>query len=123
MYPLTISADAGRDLLLQLAQASQALETQPRFYNTLTSNCTNELAKAANQVKPDAIPLNMALVFPGYSNEVLHQLGFLPNDVSLDELNRRFFITDLVAAEYQRVDFSQALRADLRERASLPPLR
>jgi hypothetical protein len=48
MYPLRIPGEAARELFLQLAHASQQLESQPRFYNTLTSNCTNELAKAAN---------------------------------------------------------------------------
>jgi hypothetical protein len=54
MYPLTIPIEGARELFLQLARATQELETRPRFYNTLTSNCTNELAKAANKVKPGA---------------------------------------------------------------------
>lgn len=116
MYPLTVSMESARELFLQLAQTSQQLEAQPRFYNTLTSNCTNELAKAANRVKVDAIPPNPALVFPGYSNEVLHRLGFIPNDAPLDEVNRRYYISDLVLADYEQDDFSRLLRLTLKER-------
>jgi uncharacterized protein DUF4105 len=113
MYPLTISVEAARELLLQLAQASRQLESHPRFYNTLTSNCTNELANAANRVKPGAIPPNLALVFPGYSNEVLYKLGFIPNDDSLEAIDRRYYVSDLVVANYDRTGFSELVRAAL----------
>jgi hypothetical protein len=116
MYPLTIPAEAARELFLQLARASQELATQPRFYNTFTSNCTNELAKAANRVRPGAIPPNRALFFPGYSDEVLYGLGFLPNDVELEELRRRSDISEIVMTSYEQPDFSRRLRAELARR-------
>lgn len=116
MYPLMIPAEAGRELFIQLADASHELESRPRFYNTLLSNCTNELARAANRVKADSVPLNTALVFPGYANQVLYELGYLPQDLPLEELNRRSYVTDLVAASYDREDFSERLRSALAER-------
>jgi hypothetical protein len=116
MYPLIISVEAERTLFLQLAEASRNLETHPRFYNTLTNNCTSELARAANRVKPGAIPPNIALVFPGYSDELLYERGVFPNDVSLDQLTRRYAISDIVRATYEREDFSRALRMELASR-------
>ena len=116
MYPLTISVEAERTLFLQLAEASRDLESHPRFYNTLTNNCTSELARAANRVKPGAIPPNIALVFPGYSDELLYERGVFPNDVSLDQLTRRYAISDIVRATYEREDFSRALRMELASR-------
>lgn len=116
MYPLRIPLEAARALFLQLARVTQQLESRPRFYNTLTSNCTNELAKTANAVKPGSIPPNRALVFPGYSPELLHGLGFIPNDVPLDELNRRAYITDIVQEHYEDEDFSGRLRSELEKR-------
>jgi hypothetical protein len=65
MYPVVGATDSGQRLFLDLAETSRQLETRPRFYNTLTSNCTNELAKVANQAQPGAIPPNIGLVFPG----------------------------------------------------------
>jgi hypothetical protein len=116
MYPLTIPAESARALFLQLAEASQQLETRPRFYHTLTSNCTNELAKAANQVKPGAIPPNRALLFPGHSDEVLHRLGFIPNDLPLESVSQAYYISDLVLANYGHEDFSRLLRLELMRR-------
>jgi hypothetical protein len=121
MYPLTISSQSARALFLQLAHASHQLETQPRFYNSLTSNCTNELAKAANRVRPGAIPPNISFVLPGYSNAVLYDLGFIPTDVPLEELDQRYAISDIVMASYEQEAFSRLLRLELEKRSSSLP--
>jgi uncharacterized protein DUF4105 len=116
MYPLTIPTEGARALLLQLADSSQQLVTTPRFYNTLTSNCTNELAKAANKVKPDAIPPNIALVLPGYSDKLLYDLGYIPNDAPLPDVRKRYSISDLVVATYGDPEAWKLVRAALHAR-------
>ncbi len=113
MYPLVGSMDAARRLFLDLAQVSQDLEDHPRFYNSLTSNCTNELARAANAAEPGAIPPNIALLLPGYSDRVLYGLGFIPNDAPLDVERQRYSITETVTRLADQPDFSEALRAHL----------
>lgn len=116
MYPLNIPIDSAQKLFLNLAEVTHQLETQPRFYNTVTSNCTNELAKAANTVQAGTIPPNIALVFPGYSDEVLYDLGFIPHDVPLELVRLRYSISDLVVANYSQAEFSNLLRSQLNNR-------
>jgi hypothetical protein len=113
MYPLVGSMDSARRLFLDLAEVSQQLETLPRFYNTLTSNCTNELAKVANLAEPGAVPPNIALIFPGYADNLLYDLGFIPNDAPLDIIRQRYAITDSVMATVDQPDFSRLLRLRL----------
>jgi hypothetical protein len=113
MYPLLISDEQAQRLFLQLAQTSQELEAEPRFYNTLTSNCTNELARVANQIRPGTIPNDIALVLPGYSVELLHRLGFIPNQVSVAELRRQHDISDFVREHSHKPEFSALLRQHL----------
>jgi hypothetical protein len=113
MYPLVGSMDSARKLFLHLAEVSRQMETEPRFYNTLTSNCTNELAKAVNLAEPGSIPPNVALIFPGYSDNVLYDLGFIPNDAPLELVRQRYAITDAVAATVEQNEFSQLLRTRL----------
>ncbi|HCB22238.1 hypothetical protein A3B42_03980 [Candidatus Daviesbacteria bacterium RIFCSPLOWO2_01_FULL_38_10] len=113
MYPLTISNNGAKQLFLQLAQVSLNLESQPRFYNTLTSNCTNELAKAANQVKANSIPFNIALNFPGYSDRELYKLGYISNIIPFEDLKRRSYISDIAEKNSNKSDFSKRLREDL----------
>lgn len=72
LYPVDITHDQALTLLTNLLQRTEALETQPRYYNTITSNCTNELAKAAG--------LNWApaYVLTGRSDEYLFRRGIIP---------------------------------------------
>jgi hypothetical protein len=113
MFPLVGSLESGRQLFMELARETQQLETQPRFYNTITSNCTNELAKVANKAQPGAIPPSPALVFPGYAVDLLYSLGYIPNDAPLEAVRQRHAITDTVAAIVQDPNFSRLLRIHL----------
>jgi hypothetical protein len=113
MYPMVGSGKTARQLFLNLAEESRRLETRPRFYNTFASNCTNELAKAANQAQPGAIPPDPALIFPGYSDGLLYRLGFIPNDAPLEAIRERYAITDAVAELIDQSDFSRLLRLRL----------
>jgi hypothetical protein len=112
MYPLNISRETSEKLFIQLAKESQKLETSPRFYNTLTSNCTNELAKNANKVKPGTIPFSYSLL-PGYSAESLYKLGLIDNSKPLEELRQKYYISDFVQKNYKDKDFSKRLRGYL----------
>jgi hypothetical protein len=113
MYPVIGTLESGRTLFRDLAETSRELESQPRFYNTLTSNCTNELAKVANQAQPGAIPPNIGLVFPGYADNVLYGLGFIPNDAPLETVRQRYAITETVIASVDEPNFSALLRLRL----------
>jgi hypothetical protein len=114
MYPLIGSMDSARALFVDLAEVTQQLETHPRFYNTLTSNCTNELAKVANQAQPGAISPNLALIFPGYAARLLYDLGYIQNNAPFETVRERYAITDAVIAIGEVPDLSQLLRSRLK---------
>jgi len=60
-----------------------------------------------------AIPPNIALIFPGYADSLLYDLGFIPNDAPLDTVRQRYAITDAVVATVDQPDFSRLLRLQL----------
>jgi len=86
MYKLNISDKAKRELFLGTASETQKLKARPRFYNTLTGNCTNTLAKHAFRVNKDALPLYSMIVLPGYSDRLLYRLGYIENSRPLEEV-------------------------------------
>ena len=47
VYPLQLDESQKRNFLRLLLEGTRDVATHPRFYNTITSNCTNELAKVA----------------------------------------------------------------------------
>jgi hypothetical protein len=111
VYPVAISGEQKRMLLTRLLQRTQALETQPRYYNTITSNCTNELAKAAGfQWAP-------AYIFTGRSDEYLFRRGIIPG-ASFDQAHRRSDVTEFIQAlnTVPPDVFDRELLAELRRR-------
>lgn len=113
MYPLTISKESGQRLFMQLVKTTQELETQPRFYNTFVSNCTNELAKNANKSKPGTIPYNAAWIFPGFAVNELYKLKLIPTNKPLEEIKKQYYVSDVIKQYYSDPDFSQKIRESL----------
>jgi uncharacterized protein DUF4105 len=113
MYPVVGPLESGRKLFLEMAAISQSLETQPRFYNSITSNCTSELARVANEVQPGAIPPNIGMILPGYADQVLYEGGFIPRDAPLETIRQRYAIRDTVVSLIDKPDFSGLLRSKL----------
>lgn len=72
IYPLDLTETQARDYLNALTDRTAAITQAPRFYNTLHSNCTNELAKTAG------LGWQPAFVLTGRSDEALYDLGLIP---------------------------------------------
>ena len=67
-------------LFRDLAQEVNSLAERPRFYNTLTLNCTNVLAYIINRHAPHTLPLDISWYLPGYADEYLMRQGFIAID-------------------------------------------
>lgn len=76
-YRLNVTQEQARAILDHFIDRTNALHDHPRFYNTLTSNCTNELAKAVNDAFPGVLPWHYSYWLTGYAAAHLHALGFL----------------------------------------------
>lgn len=111
VYPVDISDEQERVLLTRLLERTDALEAQPRFYNTLFSNCTNELAKAAG------FNWAPAYILTGTSDEYLYNRGIIPG-ASFEEANTRANVTAWVKAhnDLSAEAFDAALLHELRQR-------
>lgn len=112
VYPVDIPLARAQDLLRRTLERTDALETGPRFYNTVTSNCTNELAKAAD------LGWHHSFVFTGTSDNYLFRRGVLPG-ASFADANVRADITHWLKAANEAVPeshFDAALLAELRRR-------
>jgi hypothetical protein len=111
VYPVAITDEQKRSLLTRLLERTADLEAQPRYYNTISSNCTNELAKAAGfQWAP-------AYIFTGGSDEYLFRRGIIPGS-SFEQAHARSDVTGFVRALNQAPPeaFDRELLAELRRR-------
>lgn len=118
IYPLAITDPQKQMLLSNLLARTEALETEPRWYNTLFSNCTNELAKAAG------IKWHYSFFLTGKSDEHLFRSGTIPGssfEVAHAEADVSALIRELNAVDPAQFDAAllEELRAR-RERAATP---
>jgi hypothetical protein len=115
VYPVAITDAQKRSLLMRLLERTEALERQPRYYNTIFSNCTNELAKAAG------FRWAPAYVLTGRSDEYLFRRGIIPGE-SFARAHARSDVTDFLRAlnAAPAEVFDAQLLAELRRRNAGP---
>jgi hypothetical protein len=88
------------------------LRDHPRFYNTLTTNCTTMiLAHAA--VNPGVIPYSWKVLLSGYAPEYAYDRGRLVHSMPLGELRRRSHVNAAAQAADDAPDFSRRIRTGL----------
>ena len=76
-YRVTQDIAHQRAYLLAFLRETAALATSPRWYNTITSNCTNVVIKTANRIEPGALPFDKAYVLTGLADDYLIERGIL----------------------------------------------
>ncbi len=111
VYPLALSQDQKQAFLQGLLKRTVAVEAKPRFYNTLASNCTNELAKVAK------LDWHISWILTGYSPQRLYDLKMIPGP-SFEAARDHALIGNEIRAwnDLPSRDFDRALLAELHKR-------
>ena len=104
-----------RSLLLAYVDAANRLADTPRFYNTITANCTTIIYQMVSRIV-GRLPLNYRLLLSGYLPEYVHAIGGLDARLSVPELRRLGRISERAQRADASPDFSAAIRA------GIPPL-
>jgi hypothetical protein len=97
LFRLSATAKQARDLLVAYIADINALSARPRWYNTLTTNCTTVVYHLVNSVSPGwsfSLPLDPRVLVSGYLPGYLQRIGALRQDIPLDELVRLSRIGD-----------------------------
>jgi hypothetical protein len=109
LYRLTAPASNARRLFLDYMRAINELRERPRFYNTLTTNCTTLILSHA-AVNPDHPPFSWKVLLSGYVPEYAYEVGRLDRSLPFRELKRRAHINGLAQSADSTVDFSELIR-------------
>lgn len=110
LYRLTATPAQLRAMLLGYLERADDLQQAPRFYNTLTSNCTTIVFALARRISP-TLPLDYRLLLSGYLGEYVHDRGALVPGYDFATLQAAGRITDRAkAADASGEDFPQAIR-------------
>lgn len=97
LYQLRATKAQARDVLMAYVADINSLAKTPRWYDTLTVNCTTlvfRLVRASGAGWGFTMPLDYRLLLTGRLPEYLQSLGALRSDVPLPELARRSRISE-----------------------------
>jgi hypothetical protein len=111
VYPLQLTAEQEQAFLRSMLDKTMEVSRHPRFYNTLTSNCTNELAKAAG------LGWHYSWVLTGYAPQHLFRMKFIPGQAY--ETAKASAKLDAEIRSWNSLpspEFDRALLAELRRR-------
>jgi len=115
LYRIRMPVDDIRSLFLAYVSQANDVARKPRFYNTITANCTTIIYHMAKRIVGH-LPLDYRLLLSGYLPGYVYKVGGLDSRHSLEELRALGRITERAKQSDRRPTFS----ADIR--AGIPPL-
>jgi hypothetical protein len=112
LFRLVGPTENARRVFLDYLRDINELREHPRFYNTLTTNCTTMiLAHAA--ANPGHVPYSWKVLLSGHAPEAAYERGRLDQSLPFEELKERSHINAAARAADQAPDFSRRIRAHL----------
>ena len=110
VYPIRATRERIRALFIEMLRRSNALASQPEFYNTLTNNCTSNVVDHVNHIVPRAVPHGIKTILPGYADEVAYSLGLIDTGISLEDARKRFRVNVQARRFADSPEFSTRIR-------------
>jgi Domain of unknown function (DUF4105) len=98
-----------RRVFLNYVQTINEMREHPRFYNTLTTNCTTTVLMHSH-VNPESPPWSWKVLLSGYLPQYIYELGKLDRTLPFEELERRVWVNARAHAADRDPAFSQRIR-------------
>ena len=87
LYPLQVSVDTARALLIDYLTVMNHLVNKSEFYNALTKNCTTTIRLHTNAIAQGPIPpMNWRIIASGHLDEYLYEKELLESNLTFKEL-------------------------------------
>jgi hypothetical protein len=111
LFRMNTGPDVAREVLLTYVNEANDLAAHPRWYNTLTTNCTTVVFHIVRAVAP-GMPFDWRVLVSGYLPDFAYDHGALDSSLPFPELRERSKIAPrAIAADAAPSEaFSQAIR-------------
>jgi len=109
LYRLRTPPGRTRALLVEYIKQANDLAVNPRFYNTLTTNCTTAIFDMMRAVT-SSIPFDWRIILTGYLPDYLYEHGAVDTRIPLEKLREGADVTDQVDGSLNEVEFSSRIR-------------
>lgn len=112
-YPLELNDGDAKRLFLSLVEETNALAATPRFYNSLSANCTNVLATIVNKHYRGRLMYDISWYLTGYADEYLMRENLIAQSGTVEETKAAHDLTQHRALIQENSTTSAALFSTL----------
>ena len=109
LYRVNMPHAAMMSLFLSYIDEANRLVDKPRFYNTITANCTTLVFRMMDRIVP-GLPLDYRLLASGYLPEYLYKVQALEGARTIEQYRRLGRYTDRARANPDLSQYSQVVR-------------
>jgi Domain of unknown function (DUF4105) len=109
VYRLRMTPENAQLLLREYLAEANELAATPRFYNTLTSNCTTLVFDMVGVIHP-GLPLDPRVIFAGYLPNYAYAVGATDTSIPFEELRDLSRIHDKALSADADPNFSTKIR-------------
>jgi hypothetical protein len=110
LYHTTASPEASKELLVDVLTRVNQLAKAPEFYDTLTNNCTSNIVRHVNRIRPNRISADYRTLLPGYSDQLAYEDGLIEHHGTFAETKEQAYVNPLAERYAGREDFSELIR-------------
>jgi hypothetical protein len=110
LYRTTATPEVARLLLADVLGRVNQLAKKPEFYDTITNNCTTNIVRHIDRVRPNRISYDVRMLLPGYSDEIAYNQGLIVPNGTFEQTRQRAYINPLAEQFADREDFSELIR-------------
>jgi hypothetical protein len=101
-----------RRVFLDYISTINDMHQRPRFYNTLTTNCTTSIV-THTRINPESPPMSWKILLSGYVPDYLYELGRIDTSMPFAELQKISRVNERAHAADKDPMFSQRIREGL----------
>jgi len=110
VYRANATPAQARALFLDVMGRVNKLAREPEFYNTITNNCTSNIARHINDLAPGKVPYDVRVFLTGNADQLAYELGLLKTDASFEETRLHARVNELAYIHRESPDFSTQIR-------------
>ncbi len=111
LYPLTMPPNELKKMLRDIFHEANILRTQPRFYNSVSRNCTNLLGLHADHARPGSFAWwRPEQVLPGTSDRLLYRRGWIDTTLPFEKLREVYNVRHMAQKYQDDPDVSTKMR-------------
>ncbi|MFT6396343.1 MAG: hypothetical protein ACJAYU_001086 [Bradymonadia bacterium] len=110
VFPVNAGQEKSAEFFMAMIYSMNDVHESADWYNTLTNSCSTVLANHFEEVSGIEIPMDHRVLMPGFSDQIVEELGLLEDGLSAEEARERYFINPAANAVGVTDTFSTDIR-------------